>query len=44
VLAGLESRDRDLGVAGPGGADVDQVDVVPLDQPLDAELPEEEEA
>ena len=32
VLAGLERRDGDLGVRVAGSADVDQVDVVPLDQ------------
>ena len=32
VLAGLQGGDRDLGVAVTGGADVDQVDVVALDQ------------
>ena len=33
VLAGLERGDRDLGVGVAGGADVDQVDVVALDDP-----------
>src|SRR5829696_5930542 len=39
VLAGLQGGDRDLGVAGARGADVDQVDVVALDQPLPVGLP-----
>ena len=33
VLAGVEGRDRDLGVGVPGGADVDQVDVRTVEQP-----------